>query len=1198
MWITLALLTVTLSLLAIWLGGFFLGLSLTLELALTLGVVIVSILVFLIVYVVHIQRATRLARSVIVPDGQSASDPKQRESMQALQQQVQSAIDALKRSRLGAKGGTAALYALPWYVIVGPPGAGKTTAIRHSGLTFPLDDAAAYRGSGGTRNCDWWFTNEAILLDTAGRYATSNQDQPEWLSFLDLLRKYRNRRPINGLIVALGIPELATSTEEQIVDIAKQMRARVDEVTSRLKVLVPVYVMFTKTDLIRGFSQSWDDLRKSERGQIWGMTFPQSSRAPAPGAGGTLELRAQFEREFDLLISALHTRTLRRLAGERSVDARVEIMRFPVEVAALRDKLATFLSVLFQKSSFHETPPARGVYFTCGKQDLLRSARVIGAVSSGMNLPPPPPTEAAQGLAQAGLLQGLQGPQGPQGLQGPQGPTEAKSFFLTDLFRNVMFPDQNLGGETEEEKRRQSILRVAVAGLAITLAVTLLVPALYTCVRNVSLASSTFEIATALGGIRWDGDVADTRAGESLADAEARLRQLDAWRETTPPQLRWGMYIGNGLAESFRSVYVEAVSRGLVSQARADVEDRLRATDASPIRSAENFNRDFDNLKLYLMLSDPSHMDPAWAAPRLVRQWELMSPARAGRGEALASHVDYLCEFIKRGEIRPWEVDRKLVARTRSILAQVPQVDRLYETLVRDANTEIAPIRREAIFYGSVGPFVKSRNGLKVAGAYTKQGWQRVKSLLGTEGANLTTERWVLDEGEAQVGDAIAKLRDLYFERYKNAWRDFMADLEIADPGNAEYAIAELNAMSEPEWPYLRLLRLLSENAALDVEDEPDDKGLLGKVTDKVKEVLDAGGSPKAKKISPVERAFRPMVRFGYLGEAAKDEPTMTGLVQWEALIGKLVGALTDFRDGAASSDPKRMNDVFQEAFRTTSSLMSEQDGFTRPLLSPLLMQPITLAWSNVVKDAGVAAEATWEVGVWSKWQEKLEGKYPFGASRTDAKLEDVLHFFTADDGGLWGFYNESLKATLDRNGTTFVPSRRFKSSIGYSAAFLDQCLKRGAAITDALYAPKAADAAVAFDVNLHSVSSTIAEVTFEIDGVAHTYKNEPEQWIHMTWPGKSAHGARLRVRGAGGVDEEIARPGDFGLFRLLDAGEVALGKAAGRAEGASTLTATWELRAAHAVVKLDLKPARNEHPLAPGFFKGYSCPRQITSGR
>ena len=70
-----------------------------------------------------------------------------------------------------SKNGKRHLNELPWYVMIGPPGAGKTTAIVNSGLQFPLADKlgkAAIGGVGGTRNCDWWFTNEAVLIDTAG----------------------------------------------------------------------------------------------------------------------------------------------------------------------------------------------------------------------------------------------------------------------------------------------------------------------------------------------------------------------------------------------------------------------------------------------------------------------------------------------------------------------------------------------------------------------------------------------------------------------------------------------------------------------------------------------------------------------------------------------------------------------------------------------------------------------------------------------------------------------------------------------------------------------------------------------------------------------------------------------------------------------------------------------------------------------
>src|SRR5258708_10084759 len=90
-----------------------------------------------------------------------------------LRKRFEEATEALKKSKKGGRN----LYELPWYIIIGPPGSGKTTVLMNSGLNFPLAKAfgkEALRGVGGTRNCDWWFTDEAILLDTAGRYTTQD----------------------------------------------------------------------------------------------------------------------------------------------------------------------------------------------------------------------------------------------------------------------------------------------------------------------------------------------------------------------------------------------------------------------------------------------------------------------------------------------------------------------------------------------------------------------------------------------------------------------------------------------------------------------------------------------------------------------------------------------------------------------------------------------------------------------------------------------------------------------------------------------------------------------------------------------------------------------------------------------------------------------------------------------------------------
>ena len=138
-----------------------------------------------------------------------ALPPTGRSDMEELQQRFDEALESLRSSKLGR----GALYALPWYVIIGPPGSGKTTAITESGLNFPFlkgkSQGRGIRGLGGTRNCDWWFTDQSILLDTAGRYTTQSEDRDEWLSFLGMIKRSRQQKPINGVVVAIAIVVVA-----------------------------------------------------------------------------------------------------------------------------------------------------------------------------------------------------------------------------------------------------------------------------------------------------------------------------------------------------------------------------------------------------------------------------------------------------------------------------------------------------------------------------------------------------------------------------------------------------------------------------------------------------------------------------------------------------------------------------------------------------------------------------------------------------------------------------------------------------------------------------------------------------------------------------------------------------------------------------------------------------------------------------
>ena len=287
----------------------------------------------------------RLQRDAALAKGIAATS-EQTEEAQALRTRLTTALDLLKKS-LRSRG---YLYEHPWYAVIGPPGAGKTTALLNAGLRFPLAEQmgqGAVAGVGGTRLCDWWFTEDAVLIDTAGRYTTQDSnaavDRTGWETFLDLLKRARPRQPLNGLLVAFPLSDLAQAPAAERKAHAAAIRARVDELQTRFGIKMPIYVLFTKADLIAGFTEFFDDLDREKRAQVWGTTFELAPTSDGPVASFTGELRALVER--------LNARLFDRLLAERNADRRALIAMFPGSVRQPRARADGFRADSIRQST-------------------------------------------------------------------------------------------------------------------------------------------------------------------------------------------------------------------------------------------------------------------------------------------------------------------------------------------------------------------------------------------------------------------------------------------------------------------------------------------------------------------------------------------------------------------------------------------------------------------------------------------------------------------------------------------------------------------------------------------------------------------------------------------------------------------------------------------------------------------------------
>ena len=1188
-------------------------------------VLVVCLLVGIIVF--RRVRAARAARALEKAIAQQAQEqalnakPERRAEIQELSNQIQAGINALKASKLGGgRRGSDALYTLPWYVMVGPPGAGKTTALRHSGLVFPYLDpnGGGVRGVGGTRNCDWWFTNEAILLDTAGRYTTEADDHDEWIAFLEQLLKFRAHKPLNGVIVAVSVNELFDATEEQIEQMGRKLRARIDEMQTTLRMVLPVYVTFTKADLIAGFAEFFGDLKKSERAAPWGATLELAADKSDPAK--------IFDREFDILVERLHQRGLKRLASERNKETKERIYQFPLEFAAIKRNLSDLLGATFAPQSGAQPQPIlRGFYFTSGIQEGKPLDRVVGAMGRAFGLRPVQVDDM------------------------PTERTESKSFFLRDVFMGIIFPDQDVAARTEGEMRRQRLQRFAAAAAAFATALVFLVPAILSFSNNRALIAETSHISRDAADVNWGDGRPATDKVDKLDKLRNHVMKLDHWKQDGAPiSYRWFMYQGDKLFDPTLKQYIGSLEQGFVHPTKERLEQKLRAATGA------KYLDDYNNLKMYLLLNDKVHLqdEAAWETGHLTQVWaEILRPTtdlpESELKAKLLPHVAYYVDLLKRGVIPGVPIEQPLVERTRDILSRVGPSQRYYDqfvtVLIDQKYDESGPATRENLKYPPVTlqdmfadrPEVltklhsarKEREGkwFEVLGPYTDKGHEQVLASLKDGYKILERERWVVPlttEEKAQqekIQQALDRVRQDYDSEYIRQWISFYRDIIVDVPPNNKEAIAEFRVLSTPDWPYLRLLRSLSDNTQFDEKEDATaqvtaDGGIIDQLKDKVTKKVESKTrtkignllpGQKPERYDPVPDKFKSMVRFGVAPPPAKpagpDEPpppppAPPGLGKYVGLLEQLTGEMGNIEDGPVNADTKKVTEDFEAAVKETQALILTMDETGQELMTPLLMNPLKQAYKAVVRGAGGAASGLWEVVVWPPYRDNIKNRYPFNlASSRDASFEDAVAFFKPKDGILWGFYEEHLKGFHTKVGHEFMPiahlearPRPAKPTSPFNAN-LYNCLRRADEITDALFAGGGDKPKVDFKINLKTVSPIVSEVIFEVDGQQRLYRNEKEFYHTFAWPGKTPTGARIQVRGAGGLDEEIVREGPWGIFRLFEAGTSTAEK-----DNDDTFTVTWQMTAPPVTVTMQVKPTRGNHPFPPSFFRATNCPPSI----
>ena len=1009
------------------------------------------------------------------------------QELEQMRTRLQEAMTQLRRVVGGRRG---YVYQLPWYIMIGPPGSGKTTALLNSGLKFPLADTLGrepIHGVGGTRNCDWWLTEDAILLDTAGRYTTQDSDaeldRQGWSGFLNLLKQYRPLQPINGVIVTLSLEDVATRDPAERLANAQAIRARLGELTRAFGSRFPIYVLLTKADLIAGFVQFFDAYSRTDREQVWGMTFPLDDGKP-----GIQGAAASFDAEFDLLLTRMNAIVLERLQQETDIQRRGLIFGFPLQVATLKEPLHDIIEEIFTTSKFDQRPLLRGIYLASGTQSGAPIDRLMHAMANtfGMEMP--------RQAAFAG---------------------QEKSYFLTRLLDSVVFAEANVVAADPLVRTRMRRTRWIAGGLATLLVTGLLGTWALAYTQNRALVSAT------------DRHIADYKRQvariptQNVSDADFRaiVPPLNMLRDG-PAELRdhaRSLTVHSGLDQTaklqsqYEAVYARALDNLLLPRVLVFLGQQMRQG------RGDDFDFKVSALKVYLGLGGQGPLDRDFVRRWMQAEWAVAYPGDSNA--SLRADLDSHLAAMLGQSIQPVALDAGLIGDIRRQVQKTPLAARAY-AMLRDGQeaAHLPPWTVEDNAGAAVERAFLRASGAPltdgIPGFYTRAGYLGV-FLPGLHNAvtAVAKEQWAYGNTGGETEESIAaQATALYRGDFVARWTALLGDLRVQKLVSLQQSILVLTALAGPDSVMMKLLNAIVHDTdlAAPASDAKDAEA------QRLRALVSASGTS--------EQTEQPFAALRAAMQSTGGAPSQIGELM------RTVNALYEEVSRAGGSP--------QGVVGVTETESGLNDANQKLISQSRLVPPPVDAWlSDLSASVGTVTSGTARNAISQSWNasgqrfclQATRGRYPFAhTANSEISVDDFSKLF-GPGGTMDSFFNENLKKFVN---TSRHPWRwQYNSAQGVSSAFLQQ-FEHADAIRQAFFS--GSTPGFHYEVTPDRLDPNANSMTLAVGNQAITYAHGPVRTYMLPWPAAES-GARLTVEpSAGGA---INEPGMWAPFRLFDAG-------------------------------------------------------------
>ncbi len=962
----------------------------------------------------------------------------------------------------------------------------------------------------------------------------------------------------------------------------------------------PIYVLFTKADLIAGFIEFFNDMGQEDRAQVWGMTFSMDDPSTPEG------VVERFGAELELLEQRLNDRLVERLQEERDPQRRDLLYTLPKQFGSLKQVADRFLKEAFRPSRYEERVLLRGAYFTSGTQEGTPIDRLMSSLANTFGL-------SRQTLS---TFSG-----------------KGRSYFITRLLREVIFPEAEIAGANLRVERWRAWIQRGAYAAALLVTVTAALLWLTSYARNEmyvrAVEKQRLEVEKQIQGLT--PNQTDPTAALALLNAARAIPGGYGDRDAGSPWLMgFGLYQGDKLGGEAKTIYQRLLLQALLPRVIMRLEERLRQNTGNP-------GYLYDTLKIYLMMDDTERFDPKVVKSWMEQDWQTNLPRTINREqrEKLSAHLDALLEQAPLKS--PIALDAGLIQNIRATLNQVPLSQRIYERIKQNQrNAGSPPDIGLTVAAGPDTPRVLDRKSGQplnsgVPGLYTYNGYYQFflsenPKLVG----QLADESWILGTAvqisshpadRQQIADDVCRL---YLGDYLRQWQDLLADVRIKGFDSPNAALDTLQVLSGPASPLRTLIETVVRELALDKPpaqpDEgkpPEDKSL----TDKIAGILGGAGAPTG---APPIRPCGPdsgLLGFGvqYQREIRAAEGAIPPLDKTLSTINDLYGHMNAIVRARETSPDGAVPQNLKDQIGTVVNQL-QVDAARKPPPFNTLLGKLAQDSADIVRSPRDRLNAKWKAAqIAAFFQDNLSGRYPLarasfqwsgaapgaavpvntlqwvgqgpsaGPSRSaagppDAALAAFGRFF-GPNGLMDSFFKQYLQPYID----TAPGGWRWRGPTGPEQSITSEALQafqRAIAIRDALFVPNSQAPAIRFQLIPLELNGDANQVSISVDGQTLPYTaGQAARVADLQWTGASGQARLEFLPPAAGSPSQLSETGPWAWFKILDQAQI-------QPTGSGQFRVTFQLGGRQAIY--ELRTASGSNPFRPRELEGFRCPEQL----